>query len=145
MQNLRNADPEELSDQLEDLISKNRELRSSILSIGIPILLKDGKRLLRGPEMKIPAYRGEDKFEVTPEIIDQWAKEGWVDLRPVNIKIWQKRMNLIFQEIFSIPEDDTSSQFERDRRYWLEDDAINIGKVVGWIFSNEEQGLRMKD
>jgi hypothetical protein len=144
MENLRDADPVVLSDQLEELILKNLDLRSSILSIGIPILMKDGKRLLRGPEMKIPAYRGEVKFAVTPENIDLWAKDGWVDLRPGNIKMWQNRIRRIFQEINEIPEDDTSSQFERDRRYWLEDEAINIGKVVGWIFSNEEQGLRMK-
>ena len=144
MENLRNADPESLSEQLEALILKHRLLRSSILSIGIPILLKDGKRLLRGPEMKVPPYRGEDKFTVTPEAIDLWAKDGWVDLRPNNIKIWQERMDLIFQDINAIPEDDTSSRFEHDRRYWLGDEAINIGKVVGWIFSNEERGLRMK-
>ncbi|RMD89626.1 MAG: hypothetical protein D6813_10400 [Calditrichaeota bacterium] len=106
---------------------------------------KGGKTLLRGPEMKIPAYRGEQEFEVTPERVEQWAKDGWVDLRPQNIKIWQDRIRKIFEEINSIPEDDTSSQYERDRQYWLEDEAIHIGKVVGWIFSHEEKGLRMKD
>lgn len=127
------------------MISNDEELRSSILSIGIPILLKDGKNLLRGPTIKIPAYRGENKFTINPEAIDTWAKDGWVDLRLSNVIQWQKRMNQIFDEIESVPADDTSSQFIRDRTYWLEDDEIDIGKVVGWIFSHEEQGLRMKD
>lgn len=145
MEKLRDTDAARVSGQLEDLISNDAELRSSILSIGIPILMKDGKNLLRGPIIKIPAYRGENKFTINPEAIDIWAKDGWVDLRPSNVAFWQQRMNQIFDEIESVPADDTSSQFVRDRTYWLEDDEIDIGKVVGWIFSNEEQGLRMKD
>lgn len=145
MESVRAATAESLSQKLEEVIVNNRELRSEILSIGIPILLSDGRRLLRGPEMKIPAYRGEQTFHVTPDAIDHWAKEGWVDLRVANLKTWKTRFEQIFNEIESIPEDDTSSRFERDRNYWLEDNQINIGKVVGWIFSNEEHGLRMKD
>lgn len=145
LENLRKADPERLSAEIEKLILNDADLRSSILSIGIPILLRDGMRLLRGPQVKIPAYRGNETFAISTQSIDAWAKDGWVDLRPSNIKIWQLRAEQIFREIEAIPEDDTSSRYDRDRRYWLEDDLINIGKVVGWIFSNEEQGLRMKD
>lgn len=145
MINLLQADPAVLSKDLEELVSSNKTLRSSILSIGIPILLGDGKRLLRGPEMKIPPYRGENTFRVTGDAINTWANDGWVDLRVSNIKVWQERMQFIFKEIESIPDHDTSSQFLRDRQYWMEDHLINIGKVVGWIFSDEEQGLRMKD
>ncbi len=145
MQELREADAQTVSDQLEGLISSDKELRSSILSIGIPILMRDGRRLLRGPIIKIPAYRGENKFTVNPQAIDNWAKDGWVDLRLSNVIRWQQRMNQIFEEIEAVPADDTSSQFVRDRNYWLEDSEIDIGKVVGWIFSHEEQGLRMKD
>lgn len=66
-------------------------------------------------------------------------------MRLSNMHRWKRRVEQIFEEVESIPADDTSSQFERDRNYWLGDKEINIGKVVGWIFSNEEQGLRMKD
>ncbi|RMF58735.1 MAG: short-chain dehydrogenase, partial [Calditrichaeota bacterium] len=145
MENLRDADAEATSKALEELVSGDQELRSQILSIGIPILLRDGRRLLRGPQIKIPPYRGEEKYEVTPELIETWARDGWVDLRAGNVRVWQSRMQKIFEEIEKIPEEDTSSQFDRDRRYWFEDEQINIGKVVGWIFSHEEKGLRMKD
>jgi hypothetical protein len=146
MDALYNADPDGASAELETLILKDQELRSAILSIGIPILMPDGKRLLRGPEMKIPAYRGETQFQITPEAIETWARDGWVDLRASNVVAWQERMALIFEEIQSIPVDDTSSLYDRNRSYWLQNDSeINIGKVVGWIFSNEEHGLRMKD
>ena len=145
MQTVLKSDPADLSKRAEELILNNARLRAAMLSIGIPVLQRDGKRLLRGPVMKIPAYRGEKKLKITPESVDQWARDGWVDLRESNMKRWIERMQGIQREIESIPEDDTSSQYERDRNYWLEDKNINIGKVVGWIFANEEQGLRMKD
>jgi len=145
MENVVRTDADKLAEDTESLIVKDPNLRASILSIGIPILMKDGSRLLRGPEMKIPAYRGEDRFDVTADSIDTWAKEGWVDLRPSNMEIWKRRMAAIFDEMESIPKADTSSQYERDRNYWLEDGEINPGKVAGWIFANEEHGLRMKN
>lgn len=145
MEKVLDSDVEELARETEALIMQDRDLRASILSIGIPILLKDGKRLLRGPVMKIPAYRGEDIFNVTKKTIDTWAKDGWLDLRASNMEIWKRRIDAIFDEMEAIPKAETSSQYERDRNYWLEDGEINPGKVAGWIFANEEHGLRMKN
>ncbi len=134
-----------LSNCALELIRTDDKLRSEILSIGIPILLPDGKHLLRGPEMKIPAYRGSNELEITPENIEKWASEGWVDLRPENFKVWQERIRKIKQEVESIPKDDTSSKYDRDREYWYETNELQPGKIVGWLFLQEEQGLRMKE
>lgn len=142
---VHNGNAQAIANRIEALLTSDRKLRAEIISIGIPILLQDGKRLLRGPEIKIPPFKGNEQLEITPTSIEHWAHEGWVDLRVKNIVDWQKRTQKIYHEIQDIPEDDTSSQFERDRRYWLEDETIDVGKIVGWIFSNEEKGLRMKD
>ena len=144
MQNLRNADEKRLSQELVNLIQSDAKLRSQIISIGIPILMPDGERLLRGPVVKIPPYRGEDVLKIIPEKIDIWAHDGWVDLRPSNIRKWKDRMDRIFEEIEAVPPNDTSSEYDQNREYWLEDGEINIGKIVGWIFTKEEKGLRMK-
>ena len=130
---------------MEEQIKTDGKLRAEIISIGIPILLSDGKTLLRGPEMKIPAYRGENELEITPENIDKWCNEGWIDLREKNVLIWQERLKKIQEEIDSIPENDTSSQYDRPREYWTESNTIEPGKIVGWLFLAEEQGLRMKE
>ncbi len=145
MQEVLMHNPDFLASCAEEIIKTDQKLRSEILSIGIPILMRDGKHLLRGPEMKIPAYRGSNEMEITPENIDKWAAEGWVDLRPSNFKVWQERFRKIQQEIEAIPVDDTSSQYDRDREYWNESNEIEPGKIVGWLFLQEEQGLRMKD
>lgn len=139
------ATAEELAAKMEARVLADSTLRSHIISIGIPLLLRDGQRLLRGPEIKIPPYRGSDRLQISQQNIDHWTHDGWVDLRVANIEQWKHRIEQIFEEMQSIPEDDTSSRYDRNRRYWLEDETINIGKVVGWIFSNEEHGRRMKD
>ncbi len=134
-----------LANCAQEIIRTDHKLRAEILSIGIPILMSDGKHLLRGPVMKIPAYRGSNELDITPENIEKWAAEGWVDLRPENFKIWQERIRKIKEEIEAIPEDDTSSKYDRDREYWYETNELEPGKIVGWLFLQEEQGLRMKE
>lgn len=84
--------PEFLSNCAQEIIRTDAKLRAEILSIGIPILMAEGKKLLRGPEMKIPAYRGSNELEITRENIKKWAAEGWIDLRPENFKLWQERI-----------------------------------------------------
>ena len=137
--------PEELSDKAFDIISTNDDLRSEILSIGIPILLPDGKSLLRGSTIKIPANRGENELDINDENIKRWSSEGWVDLRPANMKKWKERINELIKEAESIPEDDTSSLHVRTKEYWNNFEDINIGKICSWLFIHEEKGTRMKD
>jgi len=144
MLNVIKQNPADISKRAEELIINNRMLRSQIISIGIPILLMDGKRLIRGPEIKIPPYRGDNELELKPELIDTWAHDGWVDLREKNFELWIKRMNKIIEETDKIPLDDTSSRFVRDRDFWNNYQEIDIGKIVGWLFIYEEFGERMK-
>ena len=145
MEDVINKSAGYLAASAEELIKTDPKLRSDILSIGIPILMSDGKHLLRGPVMKIPAYRGTNTLELTDENIERWTSEGWLDLRESNFKIWQQRLKKIRREINAIPKDDTSSQYDRDREYWTESQTIEPGKIVGWLFLDEEQGSRMKE
>lgn len=144
MKQILNETPNDLSQKAFDYIKNDSKLRNEIISIGIPILLPDGKSFLRGNEIKIPPYRGENELEITPEKIDLWAHDGWVDLRDKNMKLWQQRIKTIIDETEAIPPTDTSSMFVRTKKYWNNFETIDIGKVVGWIFSKEEKGERMK-
>jgi NAD(P)-dependent dehydrogenase (short-subunit alcohol dehydrogenase family) len=118
--------------------------RREIVSIGIPILLPDG-RLLRGPECKIPPVTsGLETHEITPEAVEGWAWSGWVDLREPNMALWKDRFERIQAEMDLIPPADSSSRFLRDRQFWGAEGRIQPGKVVGWIFATEERGARMK-
>jgi hypothetical protein len=137
------ATPAELSRRLLETIEKTPSLRREIVSIGIAILLPDG-RLLRGPETKIPPASSGEQQEITPERVEAWARAGWVDLREENMALWQARFRAIETEMDAIPAADSSSRFLRDRQFWGEEGRIQPGKVVGWIFATEEKGARMK-
>jgi hypothetical protein len=144
MDRVRATTPEDMSRRAAARVLEDGDLRRNILSIGIPILLPDG-RLLRGPECKIPPRtRDDEAFEVTPERIEAWAGAGWVDLRLANMERWQERFRRIRAEMDGISARDTSSRFLRDRQFWGAEEKIQPGKIVGWIFATEEKGARMK-
>ncbi|MDX1601392.1 MAG: hypothetical protein R3191_07775 [Anaerolineales bacterium] len=123
-------DPADLSQDLLELVDHDGLTRQHILSIGIPILLHDVERLLRGPVIKA-----------------QDADHGWVDLRPKNMMTWQSRLRDLKEHVERGLAADSSSQIDRDYpslRSWGERDELNIGEVVGWLFSTEEMGKRDK-
>lgn len=136
-------DPERVSSDLSKLIRHNQELRAQIISIGIPILLEDGKTLLRSKDIKIPPYRGSNEIGLNPEMIDKLAHDGWVDLRVSNAQRWIERFKQLDDYINSLSPEDTSSRYAFNRDYW--EDEINMGKTVSWLFIVEEKGQRMKD
>ena len=139
---VRAATPSEIARRAAAVL-EDPERPREIVSIGIPILLPDG-RLLRGPECKIPPAAEGAAFEVTPERIEAWAFAGWVDLRERNMALWKERFDGIEAEVAAIPTADTSSRFLRDRQFWSAEGLIQPGKVVGFIFATEEKGARMK-
>jgi hypothetical protein len=138
------TDARTMSRRLMDLIEIDEQLRSQIISIGIPILLPDGTSMLRGETMKIPPYRGEDTMAATPRAIDRWAHDGWVDLREKNMKLWLRRLEEISKMVEGLPEGETSSRTMNNRDYWKNLSEIDPGKMCGWIFTYEEKGKRMK-
>jgi hypothetical protein len=144
MRTVAGSDPKEMSRKLTRLIEKDTQLRSQIISIGIPILLPDGRSMLRASAIKIPPYRGEDELPATSANIEKWAHDGWVDLRVQNMRRWKRRMRDIIRMVELLPENETSSRTLDTREYWSNFSEIDPGKLCGWIFTYEEKGKRMK-
>ena len=123
--------PDALADQLEQLVLSHRPVRTRMISIGIPILLSDGARLLRGPTIKLPD-----------------AHHGWVDLTSDNCALWQSRLRTVQRIMHREAGTDTSSQHERNfavsRRWQTNDDLFDAGEIVAWIFNTEDEGKRGK-
>jgi NAD(P)-dependent dehydrogenase (short-subunit alcohol dehydrogenase family) len=123
--------PEALAASMAEEIAQDASLRQRILSIGIPILLPDGQRLLRGPAIK-----------------SQNAEHGWVDLTPANLAHWQERLAALRAEVqMDLADREASSRL--DRAYpaalaWQDVDAFDEGEIAGWIFIHEEKGARGK-
>lgn len=134
----------ELSKKAETLIIENQSLRSEMLSVGLVILMSDGEKYLRGSDVKIPAFRGENSLEINAHAIEQWCYEGWIDLRPSNFEQWQERIIRIKKEVQSIAPDDTSSRHYYGKHYWADFNEVDEGKLAAWIFEREDKGWRFK-
>ncbi len=143
MKDLVNYSPDDLAKKAEELMKSNEKLRSEILSVGLPILLSDGKKYLRGEQVAVPTGCAE-KIEMTAEKIEKWTKEGWIDLRPKNFELWKQRLEKIIEQAREIPENETSSRFSYTKDYWSDFEKIDEGKLGAWIFEFEDEGWRWK-
>lgn len=130
---------EEISDTLFNFLQEQDDLRTTITSIGVPILAPDGKVLLRGPRLNIPESIYHE-VEFDEDDVDAWARKGWVDLRPMNVQAWQARFRRMQRTQNLLHTRGTSSI---TMRTYLTD-TIEIGAIVAWIFMNEEKGYRLK-
>ncbi len=144
MKNINEYSPEELSNKVETIIKEDNQIRAQILSIGLAILMSNGKQYLRGSELKIPVRRANTKLEFTKENLNQWCYDGWIDLRKENFQIWINRFNNIMNEANSLPVDDTSSRYNYTKFFWKNFENVDEGKIVAWIFENEDKGWRFK-
>lgn len=142
LQAVAEGDPAAMSAACSAIVMDDADLRSRILSIGLPIRLPGG-RLLRGPEMKIPPYKEEAREEMDEEAVERWAEAGWVDLEIGNLARWRERARRIVSQVEALKEDSSSAVFE-DRAYWRLGDPLQVGRVAAWILGVEEAGSRGK-
>jgi hypothetical protein len=138
---VRDSTAEEVARKLDAIIRDQSRLASEVISVGIPILLDSGE-ILRGQRVIVPSEASQ--VEVTPEKLENWVRNGWVDLRTTNCQRWIDRFRKIHDEILSKSATDTSSRHLRNHRFWADDKGIQPGKLVGWILSEEEHGDRFK-
>jgi len=111
-------------------------------SIGIPVLMPDGRALLRGPRINVPELVGHSTSVPLGDAgkVDKWADKGWIDLRPRNMARWQARLRQMLQTRAVLR--DAGSAGASIRAYMS--DTFEIGEVVAWIFNNEMVGYRVK-
>jgi hypothetical protein len=129
-------DEETTASRAEALLLDQADLRVHSISIGIPILLRDGARLVRGPDVRVPPAAGQSPAD--PRLADN----GWVDLRPANWRRWKERLRLMVRELDGTPDADGGSRTDIEpgsRR-----DQLRPGRLAAWIFRHEDRGSRIK-
>ncbi|OFZ21258.1 MAG: hypothetical protein A2X94_07320 [Bdellovibrionales bacterium GWB1_55_8] len=135
----------ELSKRCENRILEDAKLRSQILSLGLAIVLRDG-RVLRGPNMIIPTrWEMPADGQMTMDHLNRYSHQGWVDLREPNLQIWVDRLKTLHDETMR-PENNrnTGSGYVRNRTYWeTVENQGSLGSVISWIFLRED-GERVK-
>ena len=124
-------DPEAVAQRARSLVMEEPDLRQRILSIGLPLILPDG-RVLRGPAVKAPLKGG----------VDRSAERGWVDLRPANWTVWRDRCRAVLAESEEHPGVDMGSVADFDA--FERTDRVRPGALAAWILRTEERGARIK-
>lgn len=129
-------DADETAQRAHQLIVEDADLRSRILTIGLPILLPDGAGMLRGPDVKIVPEGGQTPSDV------RLADAGWVDLRASNWRKWSERARQMLHELSAGPGPQHGSRTDTEPG----DRGISIrpGRMAAWVFRYEDRGERSK-
>jgi NAD(P)-dependent dehydrogenase (short-subunit alcohol dehydrogenase family) len=129
-------DPEATARRTAELIDRDADLRVRILSIGLPIVLPDGERVLRGPALKVAPEPGQSPRD--PRLVEN----GAVDLRAPNWARWRARLQTICEELDSGPGADEGSRADREPHDRGRE--VRPGRLAAWVFRHEDAGERMK-
>jgi hypothetical protein len=137
--------PDQISASLDSWMRKGQNRPTEAISLGVPVLLPDEERILFAHRGVADKEWEEDPWIVTPENVDKWASQEWIDLRPKNMATWRDRFKKIVQEDEKCV-GDTSSKVDRGHYFWARDEKNNIlidpGEVIAWIFIEEYGGGR---
>jgi hypothetical protein len=131
VQRLAESDPATLSDDAARLIAKDQHLRSTIVSVGLPIVVS-GERVYRGATVIVPPEDGE---------VEHAVARGWVDLRPDNCQVWIDRASRMLRQAATR---ERGSDSGIDWSGIEPADAITPPQFANWIFVNEDGGDRIK-
>jgi hypothetical protein len=133
---LAHSDGDATAVRAHDLLQADQDLRTRILSIGLPILLPDGDRLWRGPEVKVMPEVGQSPRD------SRLIENGWVDLRPANWRKWRERAANMLHEVEALPGAEHGSRY--DTEPGKRGREIRPGRMAAWIFRHEDRGERTK-
>lgn len=130
-------DPEETAEMAERLVEGDADFRQRIVSTGVPILVSDGRSLLRGPVVKVLPPE-PDQRPLEEKVVDS----GWVDLRPRNWEKWQARIRAVVNELRNQPGVERGSRTDFD--YGDSAQEMRPGRMAAWVFRVEDHGDRIK-
>ena len=132
---LARADAVTLAAEAEALLTRDGGLRAEILSVGIPIVTRDGKGLMRGPRVVVPPTAG-DPLGAAPR--------GWVDLRAANCQLWVDRARRIAAQAEARANGPQGSGSDEEWFAIQPEEPIVPWRMATWIFRVEDQGERNK-
>jgi len=133
---LADSDPDELAHEAEALIAGDQDLRSLIISVGLPILVQEEKVYRASKVMVMPDGEGCDKV----------AARGWVDVRPSGCGVWIGRARRMVEQAEARTRSvkGRGSGSDLDWAALEPEDAIAPARFAKWVFKYEDDGERIK-
>ena len=133
---LAESQPAELAAAVYRLVKDEAPLRQHIISVGLPIIVPDGKSLYRGNVVVVAPDPDGDPLAAAPR--------GWIDLRPEHFGIWVKRAATMVRDAEQRATGPQSSGSDLDWNAIAPDDLIEPSRFATWVFTVEEKGSRIK-
>jgi nucleoside-diphosphate-sugar epimerase len=137
VRSLAAAEPERLADRAHALVREDAELRSQILSVGLPIVTPDGRGVYRGRSVIVPPAT-DDPLAAAPR--------GWVDLRPSMFGRWVSRAKEMVRQAEAGHYPGRSAESGSDVEWTAVDPdaSIDPAACATWVFRFEDRGERIK-
>lgn len=133
VESLATGQAADLARRAAELVGRDADLRSTIVSIGLPVIVA-GDLVYRGPNVLMPPVDGD----AAPAIA-----RGWVDLRPPNCAVWVARAGrIVDQAAARAGTAGTGSDEEWDAI--APEEPISPSRFAAWVFQHEDQGERIK-
>jgi hypothetical protein len=131
---LAQSEPAALARAAESLLGGDVELRSLIISVGLPIIIR-GERVYRGVRVIVPPGPAEAEAAIP---------RGWVDLREANCATWVARARRMTEWESQKADRPAGSGSGEDWGAIRGADAIEPARFATWIFKYEDDGERIK-
>ena len=132
---LADSRPAELAMSAQRLLEDDAPLRQHIISVGLPIVLPDGKSVYRGSVVVVPPVDGDPL---------QAAPRGWVDLRPEQFGSWVRRAAEMVRQGDARTAGPQGSGSDVDWNAIDPDEPIEPSRFATWVFTVEDKGTRIK-
>lgn len=130
---LAGSDPALLARRAAELVARDADLRSLIVSIGLPIIVL-GDLVYRGPTVLLPPAAGD---------VSRVAPRGWVDLRAASCETWIRRAQRVVEQARSRAAA-LGSGSDQDWDAMEPGDPISPARLAAWVFRYEDAGARIK-
>ena len=134
LRDLAQGDGPGLATRAAALLRDDAELRSLIVSVGLPIVVT-GDLVYRGEVVIVPPVGGNAEAAMP---------RGWVDLRAANMGTWVARARRVLQQDADRRSRPAGSGSDEDWFAPRPADPIEPARFATWIFKHEDDGERIK-
>lgn len=131
---LAESDSADLAAGASRIVAEDTELRSIIVSVGLPVVL-EGDRVYRGEVVIVQPEDGD---------VEAAIPRGWVDLRARGLQTWVTRAQRMLEQDAERRARPVGSGSDEDWFAMRPDDAIEPARFATWIFTYEDEGARIK-
>jgi len=134
VQRLAESAADDLATRAAALLRDDAELRSLIVSVGLPVVVT-GDRVYRGATIIVEPEHGD---------IEATIPRGWVDLRTPNLGTWVARAQRVARQDSERRCRPVGTGSDEDWFALRPGDTIEPARFATWIFKHEDEGERIK-